>query len=922
MPVINKFDGGIVTGVYKDYITPEFSTILVDANIERIGLNSAQEVSKIGKAKPYFYQYPVSEIYVRDPGGDNEEEIQRYKEPMEYHVTGSNIHRSYAEFEGRLCFSDGTQQCKMTDGIMNDLGLDFKWLDMGVAAPDGKIVARPITLTDDIPAGSAVIQLSGGHIQVEIIRYRLVDDTGRVYIHNIEDNTGNAKVTFTLPSTITVYREIIDNYGNNTDQFINVGSGDFTDGLNELARSYNFNEFDTLPNRASYRLCLNAGSVYSIPYSVTKKDGNTTITVSNSYKLSVENSWLPEYIGLSVTEKGSHNCMASGFVYAGSLYLMLKIGTLVKIYHPINGEVYSNSNGIGDAFFKCTTVEHGNKIYFFDTRRGKVLIFDGATLSWKTIDKFPYSTAEDTVITIRGDVVYALINNEHDANIRTWELPDFNYTTPNSYDGSQRVKLDRIRGLGGSSGCDFIYGDSQVFPVAKGLIMFSTITNQLSKSDVEEAGVTVGMRGFVFKDTYTLCINDDKILRWELITPIHDEALLFDERTLSGTMVYNVGQQTDSGVDGPIMLTESNPVEIFKGHMHVDLSGVTHTNELRLYRSGGYLTVFALVEDVDPGVLYIDSIDDVTAALGREGVYDQAYSPPEGLRWLTSHRGLLFGAVDNTLYWSQPGQADYWDEAINFLKLDRIVYGLVSGLSGLIIFMGDRINMLVGDDVETFALRTTTLDKGSKDSYGIQGALGGALFFSNDGLCFTDGITVKELSYKLLGDKKLSSMSSMVTSRSYYALLDNFMESEDNKIILRYEIDEEPTFSALNADKVHSIGTIDSKLAHTFDELLYDTLGGDEMREFHYKSGNIVEGMPTVVKEWDRIRVTGSFIGLFIVYVGGKSILSKHIDTINNKVNMHLQKGDNKGKSISFEAKGKGIIVSIEYSITQRGTTK
>lgn len=923
MPIINKFNGGIITGYNDMYVSPEHSIALVDVDISRIGLLSAKTPLKLrDNVKSYFHEFPISEEIVRYAGTPDEEIELQFVEPYTTFVTSSDSETHYTEFNGRLCYSNGGPLCKTTDGIFD--GTDFVWQNIGASVPVGNIVARVITVIEDIP--TAVVTLNtgaNGTIDISTIRYRVVYD-GTVYIHEITNNTGKATVSWTLPAGYKVYRELIDEYGDNTDVFVFVGTGTFVDGLVAMAEGYEFANTLTVEDKSSYRLSLVEGKVYSVPFSTITTSDHITINVPNVNYLDANNVWQSTYIGLTVTNSNiTLGAIASGFAYAGGLYIMIRCGDITQVYSN-TGLVYEGTH-MDDEFFKGSTVEHVtvpegvHTLYIFNPRIGKVALFDGVRFTIKDTQVFPEATAQNSVYTIYNNTVYALINDSVEANVRSIHLPSLEI----GYTGYERIKLDKIKGLGGTSGCNMTAGDFQIFPIMKGVVSFSRVSNQVARQDNATATTDASIRGYVFRDGVINLVADTSLISWKYIGSPLDYDIL-DEPTLTGTYVYNVCELSDMGLDGPIMLVENNPVSVYKGHIKVDLTSITHTNELRLFRTGGYLTAFKMVLDANPLPLnaYIDKISDVSLALAREGLYSHVYAPPKNLKWLTSHRGMLFGVVGNKLFWSQAGTADYWDASVNILLLDTPIYGLISGANGLIIFMQHSISLLLGYSPEEFELRTVIKDRGTNSSNSIQPTKGGALFFATDGLCFTDGLQIEDISFTPLGNIRNKVISSCVTDRYYYALIDNFTASKYNRIILTFAIHTEVAFSSLDGDQVTSMGIVGGKVAHTYNEMLYNTLEGNRLRKFYYKSGNITNGQLTVVKEWDRIRITGDYIGTFMVYLDDLLVLSETIDATKDRVNMHLPKHSNKSKAIRFEAYGTGNIIGIEYSITDRGTTK
>ncbi len=932
MPIINRFDGGLVTGVDSVYLNNTQAAILLDANIEQLGLTSASKPKKLGLADNSFYQFPVLD-----------------SEPEEFHVTSSVKMRSYAEFQGSLCYSDGGPICQMTTGEMD--GVDFKWTTMGVDAAEGSLVAYALELKHIAGASTTLIVDAfpgSSHIVANQIRYRIVDtaDNNTVYVHTIKNNTGYSTVDWILPATngLKVYREILDSYGNYTDKYLLVyttepGDYVFTDGLQPLNDEYEFLEPTEAPEGVEgHRLSVVGDKAYSSPYTLVVSESEAILSISRLAILNKDDSWDTELVNISlrVTDFDSVVGIASTFVLGSQLYIMARLNNKFSIFKSDGVEVFTSSAIIDEEFFKCTTVEHSGVLYFFNPRDGQTANFtNNKFVVLDNIPKFPYATASNSVFTVKqGDnEVYALINDRHNANVRNFTLPDMTM----GFVAEERIDIPYIRGLGGSSGSDFTEGDFRVFPVHGGLIKFSPTSRQVV-SDLSTDTLSsqteskFSMFGKTGPEWFRNLASDHNGYNVEFngINPYVNLSVRgvpltpewFNEETLTGTYIYNVAQKTaDGSSEGPIMDVDSNPVGVHKGHIRVDVTGITHTNPLRLYRTGGYLTRFTMVEDVDIVDTYVDNRSDVTIALGRNGKVDYVYGPPEGLKWLTEHRGMLFGSVGNTLYWSQPGKANSWDELNSFIIIDREITGLGSAGNGLVILMKGRIKLLMGDGVHNFVLRTTSNEKGTLDGHSVQSVMNGVLFFSEDGLCFTDGSQIKELSYDILGPRRFDAISSCATNRSYYAIIKAFTTDllHKSKIIIRYDFGKQPVFSLLSADTLDGLGVVNGRLAHSSQRLLYDTLGEDK-RTFNYRSGNITENAPTMIKEWDRVRLVGDFRGVLFIHIDDSQVVKHKI--YGQGCNIHIPKSMNKGKAIAFELVGVGFVASIEYSITARKVSK
>ncbi len=937
MPIINRFDGGLVTGLDPVHLETKQSTVLLDANIESIGLSSAKEPVEFTDGQRSFYQFPVLD-----------------SEPEAFHVTSSANQRTYAEFQGNLLYSDGGPVCQYTTGQMNAAGDDFKWINLGIGEAEGPITARVITVEADIPGATTtltVYSLPGtGWLVLPTINYRVVDADGTVYCHAVANNSGFSTVAWTLPTaTYKVYREELGRHGSPTGRYRLVSENEtsFTDGLTPDFDVIIAEREEYVPSYGGHRMAALNGASWTAPCTFIRTWSYNPCTCTCSYKTTVKvgklrsvdfnGTWKSVNFNKSITSTTSSKITggASIFVYNNAIYVQLVLGNETRIYSQSGTLVFKSSTYMNREFLSSSTVEASGKVYFFDVKHGKVAIFNGSTLTYRKLgSKFPYAEIRDTPIVIYNGLAYAIINDKSKAFIRTINLSTFAI----GYAGKQRISLPKVRGLGGTSNSNLVKDGMIIFPVYYRIIEFTPATNMLADNRGESTRVRdKAIKGFTYHGYFYHSIQGvgspyscgtgketTSLATWGRNEA--EEAIYFDERTLTGTYIYNVAQRNpgDTG-EGNIMETESEPVTVIKGHIRVDTSQIIHTEPLRLYRTGGYLTRWTMVEDIDLPEDYIDKRDDVTIALGRNGLVNFGDAPPEESKYLTSHRGRVFAAVDNKLYWSEAGNADLWDELLSFVICDRDITGLASCGNGLLIFMRGRIALLLGDSRNSFALRTVSVEKGTADSYSIQEASNGAFFFSADGLCFTDGSQIMELSYNILGPREFNVIDSTATNRSYYALVKTFVESEVavQQQLLRYDFGKEAVFSTLRGDEITGLGTIFGRVAHaSSNDKIYDTLAGQQ-RMLNYKSGNITEGVPSMVKEWDRVRLAGEFNGQLIISIEDVAVIRQDLALVREKLmNIHIPKSMNKGKTISFELVGRGFVASIEYSLTGRTTTK
>ncbi|HNQ20411.1 MAG TPA: hypothetical protein PKI46_05050, partial [Bacteroidales bacterium] len=124
---------------------------------------------------------------------------------------------------------------------------------------------------------------------------------------------------------------------------------------------------------------------------------------------------------------------------------------------------------------------------------------------------------------------------------------------------------------------------------------------------------------------------------------------------------------------------------------------------IKLYRVGGTLTSFYLVENLSTNVVtYTDTKTDLEVLDGTLLTTTGFRQPPVGLKFLTEFNGALFGSVDSTLWFSNPGTVDQWVET-NWITFPEHITGLGVTQNGLLVFSRNKTWILVGDSLATYS---------------------------------------------------------------------------------------------------------------------------------------------------------------------------------------------------------------------------
>jgi len=428
---------------------------------------------------------------------------------------------------------------------------------------EGVIVARPVTVVEDLPGANVTLKVKSvkgvGYITSKVIRYRVVGSDGTVYIHDI-DNSGFATVEWILPDdTYTVYRELTDIYGNTLDRFAQVSTGEttFTDGTFVLETGFSYTYADVVRDYSGHRMSVHNARSWTSPYTIVRTDELVTVSVTELRGVGALDDWesLPFNQTITLeTDDADIVAIASTFVFAGDLYVMMKLGDIAQIFKADGTLVFETDIAMDEEFFRGTTVEHDVFLYMFSPSTGQVAVFDGSKIVYREMDAFPYAKAEDTIYSLRGDTIYAVINAQHEANIRKIDLPSLEV----GFAGEERIRGPLVRGLGGTSGSDLVNGEFNIFPVHGGTLLFSPTSNQvIAPADVSPEVGSCNIKGYAYHGSFFHSIQSKECVITDpraYLTSAKEEydLILFNERTLSGTYVYNVAQESADGLsEGP-----------------------------------------------------------------------------------------------------------------------------------------------------------------------------------------------------------------------------------------------------------------------------------------------------------------------------------------------------------------------------------
>ena len=222
---------------------------------------------------------------------------------------------------------------------------------------------------------------------------------------------------------------------------------------------------------------------------------------------------------------------------------------------------------------------------------------------------------------------------------------------------------------------------------------------------------------------------------------------------------------------------ESAPSPI-SDYLAVDINNVVITgfiaptdstvDTIKLYRIGGTLTDLYNIANLSKTVTtYTDTKTDLQALEGELLTTTGFIKPKTGIKFLTEYNSALFGSINSTLYFSNPGLVDQWTEN-NFIVFPEHITGLGVTQNGLLVFSRNKTWILVGDSIANYSKYLLNASQGCITHSTIAYVDNNLLWLSLDGICVSQGGSIELLSYAKLGKVVVNPIISKVYENQYF----------------------------------------------------------------------------------------------------------------------------------------------------------
>ncbi len=371
---------------------------------------------------------------------------------------------------------------------------------------------------------------------------------------------------------------------------------------------------------------------------------------------------------------------------------------------------------------------------------------------------------------------------------------------------------------------------------------------------------------------------------------------------LNGTYTYALTylNSADGTESQPGLLTETIVDEGFVTIGDIPVSSDPQVDKKRIYRVGGTLLTFTLVEEINNSVT--DFVDikgdiDVEGTILVSTTFGQA---PAGLQFLTEYAAVIFGAIGNKLFFSLVGLPNAWS-AFNFLDFDLDITGIGKSPNGILVFTELRTHIVVGTEPSSFAPYILSGDQGCRKFESISHNKSQVIWVSDDGVCVSSGSDVEVITKNKLGKLDLDIVDSVIFDEVYYA---QKSDGTTFAVDIRFGI----IFKDFSLDIIQISKSKDILYGWKEGEL-YTLFTSLTNLSFTYKSPVVLDGAFTH-KTYKYIRVYSEGSNTVVIFIDDV-IVGTHVLTTTDNHQLPIPQTKQRGFFLQFKITGTGKIKQI-----------
>jgi len=335
-------------------------------------------------------------------------------------------------------------------------------------------------------------------------------------------------------------------------------------------------------------------------------------------------------------------------------------------------------------------------------------------------------------------------------------------------------------------------------------------------------------------------------------------------------------------------------------------TGQPGIDKLRVYRIGGNLTSMSLAFETDnPGE---GNTKDVNSSIPDDyilGVLDSYNNAPAptGLNYLTESNAMLFGSIDNKLYFSDIAFTEYWS-AFNYIKFDNDITGIGATANGLLVFTKYKTHIVTGTSPMTLSKYLLSSNQGCLSHSSISFAKDTLIWASTDGICASDGGIIQVASRDKLGKIEITNIKdSIVFDDVYYLAYEDKILALDTRFgnILR-EVSQ-----TIDRFSIHN-----DTLYYSLNGSLYSLFTSPNTMSMSYKSPLILD-KPNYKSLYYNFKV--EYIGSITisVIIDGTTVVTKSLSSTTRTTVEILEVEEYIGYNLEFTVTGTGEVFFVDY---------
>ena len=344
----------------------------------------------------------------------------------------------------------------------------------------------------------------------------------------------------------------------------------------------------------------------------------------------------------------------------------------------------------------------------------------------------------------------------------------------------------------------------------------------------------------------------------------------------------------------------------------------TKVDKIRIYRNGGALTNYTLVEEIPYtglAIEYADTASDIDIAGNHILDSFNNTRPLTGLKYLTENYAMLFAAKGDKLYYSEIAKPYAWPST-NFIDFNDTITGIGAVSNGILVFTKYKTFIITGNSPTSFSKFLLSSSQGCLAHKTIQFVDNNLLWLSSDGICATNGGQIQLISMPILGklDFLVTVYSAAVLDNTYYLSYSNALG--DKLLVLDFRYNLMARYIVTQGSYIAS--TLDT-LYQNYNGTLQKLLSGSDLT-FTYKSPMLTEGKYSNYKTYKDMYI--KYNGVFTINIYIDKTLNTTVSLNGDDVyNLKFQ-GLSKGYGLEIEIIGTGEIQEIEYNVVGRQNGK